>query len=302
MKKLSGIFAVSMIAIMTAGAARADIASSKYVDDQVELRVATDQGVANAGKTMVVNAEGKVAPGTVSYDDLDNKPTIPAAQVNSDWNSTEGVSQILNKPTLGDLAAKSTISNADVAADAAIDQSKISGLTTDLAGKVATDQGVANKGKTMVVNAEGKVEPGTVSYNDLDNKPTIPAAQVNSDWNSTEGVSQILNKPTLGDLAAKSTISNADVAADAAIDQSKISGLTTDLAGKQATLGATNVTTTGKGNVVTAVTAADGTVTVSKTLTLGDLATAAPGACSNTTNKCVLVFDGTAYSWEVVKR
>ena len=205
MKKLSGIFAISMIAIMTAGAARADIASSKYVDDQVGLRVATDQGVANAGKTMVVNAEGKVAPGTVSYDDLDNKPTIPAAQVNADWNSTEGVSQILNKPTLGDLAAKSTISNADVAANAAIDQSKISGLTDDLAGK-------------------------------------------------------------------------------------------------QATLGATNVTTTGEGNVVTAVTAADGTVTVSKTLTLGDLATAAPGACGDATNKCVLVFDGTTYSWEVVKR
>ena len=34
------------------------------------------------------------------YDDLDNKPTIPAAQVNSDWNSTSGVSEILNKPTL----------------------------------------------------------------------------------------------------------------------------------------------------------------------------------------------------------
>jgi hypothetical protein len=34
------------------------------------------------------------------YDDLDNKPTIPAAQVNSDWNSTSGVSEILNKPTI----------------------------------------------------------------------------------------------------------------------------------------------------------------------------------------------------------
>jgi hypothetical protein len=34
------------------------------------------------------------------YDDLDNKPTIPAAQVNSDWNATSGVSEILNKPTL----------------------------------------------------------------------------------------------------------------------------------------------------------------------------------------------------------
>ena len=39
------------------------------------------------------------------------------------------------------------------------------------------------------------------SYNDLLNKPTIPAAQVNSDWNSVSGVSQILNKPTLATVA-----------------------------------------------------------------------------------------------------
>ena len=35
------------------------------------------------------------------------------------------------------------------------------------------------------------------SYNDLSNKPTIPAAQVNSDWNASSGVAQILNKPTI---------------------------------------------------------------------------------------------------------
>jgi hypothetical protein len=35
------------------------------------------------------------------------------------------------------------------------------------------------------------------SYNDLTNKPTIPDAQVNSDWNATTGVSEILNKPTI---------------------------------------------------------------------------------------------------------
>lgn len=29
-----------------------------------------------------------------------NKPTIPAAQVNSDWNAASGVAQILNKPTI----------------------------------------------------------------------------------------------------------------------------------------------------------------------------------------------------------
>lgn len=34
------------------------------------------------------------------YDDLTNKPTIPAAQVNADWNAVSGVAQILNKPTI----------------------------------------------------------------------------------------------------------------------------------------------------------------------------------------------------------
>lgn len=38
------------------------------------------------------------------YDDLLNKPTIPAAQVNSDWNAASGVAQILNKPTLATVA------------------------------------------------------------------------------------------------------------------------------------------------------------------------------------------------------
>ena len=35
------------------------------------------------------------------------------------------------------------------------------------------------------------------SYNDLTNKPTIPSAQVNSDWNAVSGVAEILNKPTI---------------------------------------------------------------------------------------------------------
>lgn len=34
-------------------------------------------------------------------------------------------------------------------------------------------------------------------YNDLNNLPTIPAAQVNSDWNANSGVAQILNKPII---------------------------------------------------------------------------------------------------------
>ena len=37
---------------------------------------------------------------TTSPDYIKNKPTIPAAQVNSDWNAVSGVAQILNKPSM----------------------------------------------------------------------------------------------------------------------------------------------------------------------------------------------------------
>ena len=49
---------------------------------------------------------------------------------------------------------------------------------------------IKNKPELSVVATSG-------SYNDLIDKPTIPNAQVNSDWNAESGVSQILNKPNM---------------------------------------------------------------------------------------------------------
>lgn len=43
-----------------------------------------------------------------SYTDLTDKPTIPAAQVNSDWNSSSGVSEILNKPAVNKVYEENT--------------------------------------------------------------------------------------------------------------------------------------------------------------------------------------------------
>lgn len=59
----------------------------------------------NANLASALNAKANVADlATVAtsgdYDDLTNKPTIPSAQVNSDWNANSGVAQILNKPTI----------------------------------------------------------------------------------------------------------------------------------------------------------------------------------------------------------
>lgn len=119
-----------------------------------------------------------------SYNDLLNKPTIPAAQVNSDWNATSGVSQILNKPTLfsgdyNDLTNKPVLGT--MASEAASDYTPTANLAD-----VAT----------------------TGDYDDLINKPTIPAAQVQSDWNQSDNtaVDFIKNKPTIPAAANNSTI------------------------------------------------------------------------------------------------
>lgn len=45
------------------------------------------------------------------------------------------------------------------------------------------------------------------SYNDLVDTPTIPAEQVNADWNATSGKAQILNKPTIPAAVTQNTVS-----------------------------------------------------------------------------------------------
>ena len=61
------------------------------------------------------------------------------------------------------------------------------------------------------VDASSLAEVATSgSYNDLLDKPSIPAAQVNSDWNADSGVSQILNKPNLSKVATTGDYNDLD--------------------------------------------------------------------------------------------
>jgi hypothetical protein len=84
----------------------------------------------------------------------------------TDWNSTSGDNQILNKPTFATVATSG-------------DYNDLTNLPTIPAAQVNSDW-----------NAVSGVA-------EILNKPTIPAAQVNSDWNATSGVAEILNKPTI---------------------------------------------------------------------------------------------------------
>lgn len=104
-----------------------------------------------------------------SYTDLINKPSIPAAQVNSDWNASSGLAQILNKPSLATVAT--------------------SGSYTDLTNKPTIP--------AAQVNSDWNASSGLAQ---ILNKPIIPAAQIQSDWNQSNNASLdfIKNKPSLG--------------------------------------------------------------------------------------------------------
>lgn len=56
---------------------------------------------------------------------------------------------------------------------------------------------LAVTGTNHLVHTNGSVT-GKTTINTLRTALSIPAAQVNSDWNSNSGVSQILNKPSIG--------------------------------------------------------------------------------------------------------
>lgn len=81
-----------------------------------------------------------------------------------------------------------------------VDQ-EITALDSDINALISVVPEEASATNPLVVTDELAAVAFSGSYNDLDNKPAIPAAQVNSDWNASSGVAEILNKPTLANVA-----------------------------------------------------------------------------------------------------
>ena len=136
--------------------------------------------------------------------------SVPA-QVNSDWNSTSGKSQILNKPVLfsgsyADLTGKPALFSGSYS-DLTNKPNLFDGTYASLIGKPTTFTPAAHTHSISDVTGlqtslDSKLGVGaSIPYSSLTGAPNIPAAQVNSDWTAVSGVSQILNKPVLATVA-----------------------------------------------------------------------------------------------------
>ena len=135
---------------------------------------------------------------TGKYSDLSGKPTVPVITLNG---STAGTPSFYAPTTAGTLG-QVLVSNGSGAPTWQAAPSGGGDVTDVTLGgtSVVDGNGVAVLPAYPVVPTLATVAT-TGDYDDLLNKPTIPAAQVNADWNANSGVAQILNKPSLATVA-----------------------------------------------------------------------------------------------------
>ena len=178
MIKSKGIFAVSFIAMMVAGGAYANIASQGYVDQQIDTRqVAGDYATNDAlgtVRTTATNAQSAAdaAASAAATAQQTANAKVSTAQGSSAANKaviTNASGNITTGTISSAMITDGTITNADISASAAIAQSKISGLTTALAGK-------ANTADVPTKTSDLTNDSGFITAEELPDGYTLPVA------------------------------------------------------------------------------------------------------------------------------
>jgi hypothetical protein len=102
---------------------------------------------------------GYVAPvnpdwnSTTGLSKILNKPAIPGAQVNADWTASSGVARILNKPTIPPLLEMPKVTHqflVSIASDGTVEADQVD--FTDLSGKLAASQALDLTSQKITVN------------------------------------------------------------------------------------------------------------------------------------------------------
>ena len=330
MIKSKGIFAVSFIAMMVAGGAYANIASQGYVDQQIDTRQVAGDYATNTAlgtvRTTATNAQSAAAAAQTAADDAQDAADAAASAAataqqtaNAKVSTAQG-SSAANKAvitnasgniTTGTISSAmitdGTITNADISASAAIAQSKISGLTTALAGK-------ANTADVPTKTSDLTNDSGFITAEELPDGYTLPVATadtlggVKSGGNITVGSDGAV---TVNQAARATTATTATSATNATNATNDADGneitetyatkdeLTSGLAGKQATLSAAQLNAVNSGITSAKVTTYDGynaKITAAQTAAddAADAAAAAQTAANSKVTANAAITAGTA--------
>ena len=128
------------------------------VEAKEGLNVATGKPLQVAGAN---GTSGDYLKSTGSSVEWTTFPTIPAAQVNVDWNATSGVTQILNKPSLATVATSGSYTD-------------LTNKPTIPAAQLQSDWNQLNATQLDYIKNKPTIFSGV--YSDLSGRPQIPAA------------------------------------------------------------------------------------------------------------------------------
>jgi hypothetical protein len=158
--------------------------------------VAATHGTASSVSQVVVDAKGRITGASnvaiqIATSQITSYPTFASSATTDTTNAGNISSGTLPTARLGDSGVV-----AGSYGTAAVHPT----ITVDAKGRVTAVTA------TSIAIAAGAVSglatvATTGSYTDLSNRPSIPSGQVNSDWNASSGLAQILNKPSLATVA-----------------------------------------------------------------------------------------------------
>ena len=267
MIKSKGIFAVSFIAMMVAGGAYANIASQGYVDQQIDTRQVAGDYATNTAlgtvRTTATNAQSAAddAARAAATAQQTANAKVSTAQGSSAANKaviTNASGNITTGTISSAMITDGTITNADISASAAIAQSKISGLTTALAGK-------ANTADVPTKTSDLTNDSGFITAEELPDGYTLPVATADTLGGVKSGGD--ITVATSGAVTVNSATkaNSATTAASATKATQDASGnVITSTYATKSQITALDSTSSGTGAVVTAVSQTDGKVSVTK--------------------------------------
>lgn len=142
-----------------------DFTKLEGIEEGAQVNVQSDWNESAADSGAFIKNKPSLAAVATSgnYNDLNNKPSIPAPQVNSDWNASSGIARILNKPNLAPVATSGSYN--DLTDKPNLATVATSGQYNDLEGKPAIPPAVTLPGVNVVdsfPDSVSGVQDGTV--------------------------------------------------------------------------------------------------------------------------------------------
>ena len=196
-----------------------------------------------------------------NYNDLTNQPTIPAAQVNSDWSANSGVAQILNKPVVpptpsvtiaSSPSGSGSLTYNSVNGEFTFTQADLSSYLTSETDPVFTASpagSITNSNKTNWNTAYGWGDHSTQNYITLTNisASTVAASGTGTlTYNNSTGVFTLTppdlsgyltaEADTLATVTARGAVTTADVTVNDMVVNGDLTVIGTTTSNNQATL------------------------------------------------------------------